>query len=127
MRCHGPEGVVNPSDVSVLPGVPSIKPIRKELFNADPVTFVRNLDPVLQHGGRNKSGGPIMPDFGDTHELTQAQIADIEAYVLHLNGVERTQIVNPGVEPRMFFYVLISLTVLLVISLAFFVLGNRER
>jgi hypothetical protein len=99
----------------VLPGVPSVSPIKKELFSKDPVEFVRNIDPKIQHGVKNQSGGLDMPAFGDTHELTQAQIADIEAYVLHLSGVERTKIMNPGVEPRRFFYVLFKILAIMLI------------
>jgi len=50
-----------------------------------------------------------MPDFGVSHALTQAQIADLEAYVLSLNGVDRTQITNPGIEPKEFFYMLVGI------------------
>jgi hypothetical protein len=120
MRCHGPEGKVNPSDVSVLPGVPSLNPIRKEAFNKSPADFARNIDPVLQHGAQNNGDKIDMPPFGDTHELTQAQIADLEAYVLHLNGVERTQIIHPGVEPKKFFSIVLSISVLSVILLGIY-------
>jgi mono/diheme cytochrome c family protein len=30
----------------------------------------------------------MMPSFGDSQMLTQQQIADLIAYVMHLNGVE---------------------------------------
>jgi len=55
-----------------------------------------------------------MPDFGDSHALTQAQIADLEAYVLSLNGVDRTMITNPGIEPKEFFYMLVAITSVIV-------------
>ena len=52
-----------------------------------------------------------MPAFGDTHALTQAQIADLEAYILSVNGVDRTEITNPGIEPKEFFYMLLWITI----------------
>ena len=50
-----------------------------------------------------------MPNFGDSHALTQAQIADLEAYVLSLNGVDRTEVMNPGIEPKEFFYMITTI------------------
>jgi hypothetical protein len=42
-----------------------------------------------------------MPAFGDTDTLTQAEIADIEAYVMSVNGVSRAKIEHPGLSPRL--------------------------
>ncbi len=56
-----------------------------------------------------------MPAFGDTQTLTQAQIADIEVYILRLNGVNRDKILNPGVEPKKFFYLVIGVSSLMAI------------
>jgi mono/diheme cytochrome c family protein len=30
-----------------------------------------------------------MPDWGDSKTLTQRQVADVEAYIMRLNGVSR--------------------------------------
>jgi mono/diheme cytochrome c family protein len=90
--CHGPLGtdhVPNPgSDDGV---VPALNPIDPELFNKDPQVFANNIDPFLQHGSTPDGPDPTlkMPAFGDAHTLTQPQIADLEAYVLQLNGVDR--------------------------------------
>lgn len=126
MRCHGPEGKVNTSDFSSLPGVPSIVPIRQDLYSKDPREFVRNIDRSIQHGVRNRSGGPDMPAFGDTHTLTQAQIADIEAYVLSLNDVDRDQILRPGVEPKEFFWTLLHTSFLLFLLTGLYVWIRRN-
>jgi hypothetical protein len=57
-----------------------------------------------------------MPAFAE-RILSQPQIADIEAYILHLNGVDRAQVINPGIKPKDFIFILglvISAFVLLV-------------
>jgi len=54
-----------------------------------------------------------MPSFGDTHTLTQQQIANIEAYILKLNGIDRAEMRNPGMQPRSFFLMLVSVYALL--------------
>ena len=48
-----------------------------------------------------------MLPFGDDKTLTQQMIANVEAYVLHLNGVDRAQLVHPGLQPRYFFWVVV--------------------
>ena len=69
-----------------------------------------------------------MPNFGDSHALTQAQIADLEAYVLSINGVDRTQILNPGIEPKEFFYMLVGIlsAVVLIAGLFWFVIKTLK-
>ena len=57
-----------------------------------------------------------MLPFGDSESLTQQMIANVEAYVLHLNGVDRAQPVHPGIQPCSFFW-------LVVIVFGFFGLG----
>jgi ubiquinol-cytochrome c reductase cytochrome b subunit len=125
-RCHGPEGKVNASDSSSLPGVPSLVPIRKELYSTDPQQFVRNIDGFLQHGVNNRAGGPNMPALGDTHTLTQAQMADIEAYVLKVNGVNREKILRPGVEPTKFFFILLAISGLMIVWYAIYAAWTRK-
>jgi hypothetical protein len=48
-----------------------------------------------------------MPAFGDTNTLTQPEIANIEAYILRLNGVDRGQVIHPGIEPQRFFLLVV--------------------
>ncbi len=104
--CHGPGGtggVRNPGSEEGT--VPSLHPIDSELFSAEAQQFAENIDKYIQHGSSPAGSGPAlsMPAFGDTHSLTQQEIAGIEAYVLRLNGVDRGQLVNPGMAPRKFF------------------------
>ncbi len=115
--CHGPHGIPKTPGFNAPKGVPSLNPIDRNVFNTDPQSFVEHIDQFIQHGIPNTEGGPNMPNFGDSHAFTQAQIADLEAYVLSLNGVDRTQIINPGIEPKEFFYMLIGiLSVIILIA-----------
>ena len=109
IMCHGPHGIPTTPGFNAPKGVPSLNPIDRNVFNADPQSFVLHIDQFIQHGIPNTEGGPNMPNFGDAHALTQAQIADLEAYVLSLNGVDRTEIMNPGIEPKEFFYMLVGI------------------
>jgi ubiquinol-cytochrome c reductase cytochrome b subunit len=126
LTCHGPQGKIHALDFPVPPrGVPALYPMRAELYTSSPEEFVRNIDPFIQHGMPNPVDGPSMPAFGDSHSLTQAQIADIEAYVLHLNGVDRAKILHPGVKPQDFFFVFIEISFLLGILMILFWLISR--
>jgi len=127
IMCHGPHGDNRtPGFTGYLTGsqrpkgVPALNPIDRNVYNEDPQLFVQRIDQFIQHGIPNTEGGPNMPDFGDSHALTQAQIADIEAYVLSLNGVDRTMIMNPGIEPKEFFYMLLWITFVIVMLAAFY-------
>jgi mono/diheme cytochrome c family protein len=109
MLCH------NPSHKNV----PSLNPIRQDLYREDADSFVEEIDPVIQDGSH------AMPAFAGKI-LTQAQIADIEAYILHVNGVDRGQIINPGIKPESFFRIVgITFLVLLVLA-GFFFLKLRK-
>ena len=100
--CHGPEGkggVSNPGSEGGT--IPALNPIARKYFAAEPGEFATNIDRVLQHGAIPK--GPLpeksMLTFGTTHSLSQEEIADLEAYILSLNGVERGQLKHPGIQP----------------------------
>jgi mono/diheme cytochrome c family protein len=104
--CHGSEGkggVPNPG--SEDGSVPPLNPIDRELFSPAPGTFAASLDRFLQHGSTPPGPGPAlkMPAFGDASTLTQPEIANLEAYVLRLNGVSRDAILHPGIKPALFF------------------------
>jgi ubiquinol-cytochrome c reductase cytochrome b subunit len=125
IMCHGPHG--NPKTpgftgflTGAPKGVPSLNPIDRAVYNADPQVFAQHIDQFIQHGIPNTEGGPNMPNFGDSHALTQAQIADLEAYVLSLNGVDRTMIMNPGIEPKEFFYMLAAITSVIIMLAALY-------
>jgi ubiquinol-cytochrome c reductase cytochrome b subunit len=103
--CHGEKGqdhVANPGSTDGT--VPALAPIDRALFSSDPSEFTKRIDPFPQNGSTPAGPGPRlrMPAFGATHALTQEEIANIEAYVLELNGVKRAEIVNPGVRPAHF-------------------------
>lgn len=116
--CHGSEGkggMKNPgSDEGV---VPPLNPVSREFYNADPRIFAANIDKIIQHGAMPSGARPAlhMPAWGDTRSLTQEEISNLEAYILKLNGVDRGRIINPGLEPRTFFYIVAGLYVLLIL------------
>ncbi|MHB9052829.1 MAG: c-type cytochrome [Thermoleophilia bacterium] len=87
--CHGTAG----QPTLAFPGLADVRnpdpndSIDPELFDVNPAWFARNIDPFLQHGS-SPVGPPLpMPAFGDLQLLTQAQIADTEAYVMSLSSV----------------------------------------
>jgi ubiquinol-cytochrome c reductase cytochrome b subunit len=104
--CHGPQGTDKiPNPGSKDGTVPSLNPIDPALFNKDPLTFAKNIDSFIQHGSTPEGDQPaiVMPNFGDKNNLTQQQISGVEAYILHLNRVNRAQILQPGLAPYDFF------------------------
>jgi hypothetical protein len=85
--------------------VPPLNPIDPELASQDPQIFADNIDRIIQYGSTPDGPNPQldMPAFGDDNTLTQPEIADLEAYVLELNGVDRGQLEYPGMAPQRFF------------------------
>jgi ubiquinol-cytochrome c reductase cytochrome b subunit len=105
--CHGPRGtdkVPNPGSDDGT--VPPLNPIDRQLFSKNAQTFADHIDRLIQHGSIPDGPNPRlhMLPFGDDHTLTQAQIANVEAYVMKLNEVERAQLVHPGIHPSLFFW-----------------------
>lgn len=90
--CHGPRGtdkVKNPGSDDGT--VPPLNPIDPELKSKTPSIFAAKIDRYIQHGSIPDGPKPalFMPNWGDGKALTQHQIADVEAYVMRLNGVRR--------------------------------------
>jgi sulfur oxidation c-type cytochrome SoxX len=109
--CHGPEGTDKVSNPGSDDGtVPPLNPIDRHLFSKDSQTFIDHIDRIIQHGSIPKGPHPAlhMLPFGDDHTLTQAQIANVEAYVLKLNGVNRAQLVHPGISPKLFLWLVLA-------------------
>ena len=108
--CHadaGKGGVPNPGSADGT--VPPLNPIDPTLSNPDPQIFAENIDRFIQHGSVPQGPSPKldMQPFGDSHTLTQQEIANIEAYVLSLNGVDRAALLHPGMKPKHFLLVLL--------------------
>jgi mono/diheme cytochrome c family protein len=90
--CHGPKGTDKvPNKGSDDGTVPALAPIDPELADKDPGVFASNIDRYIQHGSIPDGPQPslFMPDWGDSKALSQQEIADLEAYIMHLNGVSR--------------------------------------
>jgi ubiquinol-cytochrome c reductase cytochrome b subunit len=105
VKCHGTAGeghVANPGSLAGV--VAPLAPIARGLFSDDAVVFAANIDRFIQHGATPPGPAPTlqMPAFGTTHSLTVQQIANIEAYVLSLNGVDAAKIIHPGITPLRF-------------------------
>ena len=104
-KCHGKAGeghVPNPGSQAGV--VSPLAPIARGLFSDDPLVFAENIDRIIQHGVTPPGPAPAltMPAFGDTRALTLPEIANIEAYVLSLNGVDAAKIIHPGITPSHF-------------------------
>lgn len=88
--CHGPQGtdkVPNPGSDDGT--VPPLNPIDPELASKTLSAFAAKIDRYIQHGSIPDGPGPalFMPNWGDSKTLSQKEIADVEAYVMRLNGV----------------------------------------
>ena len=119
--CHGPEGTGHvPNPGSNDGTVPPLNPIDRALYSAAPATFAHNIDLLIQHGSIPDGPHPAlhMLAFGDSHTLSQQEIAEVEAYVLSLNGVDRAQLIHPGMKPEHFFLLVIGVFLLIGIGAA---------
>ena len=132
--CHGPQGtggIANPGSKDGT--IPPLNPIDRDLFSPDPKAFAEKIDPYIQHGSRPEGPNPqvSMLPFGDSNALTQQQIADIEAYILSLNGVDRARINHPGLSPDTFFIITAFAFALVGLNLCgwwwFAGVGKRQR
>jgi plastocyanin len=91
--CHGQRGsggVTNSgSDDGTVPSLNPIDPGFLDAANGDPAAFIRAIDLFVQHGSRPAGDDPRvnMIGWGDHQLLTQQNLADIEAYVMQLNGL----------------------------------------
>ncbi len=90
--CHGDlgtAGIANPgSDDGTVPALNPIDPGFLTDANGDAATFARDIDVFVQHGSRPSGHDPLlsMPAWGDHGLLSQSDIADVEAYIMSLNG-----------------------------------------
>jgi ubiquinol-cytochrome c reductase cytochrome b subunit len=115
--CHGPKGTDKVPNLGSEDGtVPPLNPIDPDLFNKDPQTFADNMDRFIQHGSRPEGPNPAlqMLPFGDSNSLNQPTIANIEAYILRLNGVDRAKLVHPGLPPHLFFWLVVVIFVIVI-------------
>jgi mono/diheme cytochrome c family protein len=124
-ECHGAKGITGVDNPGSADGtVPSLNPIDPEVKGTTNAEFVTGLDAYLQSGSvpdeststPNASPKLKMPSFGNTFALTQPQIADLEAYVMQLNGVDRAAILRPGVDPKTYFWISLVLLGLVVVG-----------
>jgi ubiquinol-cytochrome c reductase cytochrome b subunit len=115
--CHGPKGKDKvPNSGSNDGTVPPLNPIDRQLFSENAQIFADHIDRIIQHGSIPEGPNPVlqMLPFGDDHTLTQPQIANVEAFVMKLNGVSRAQLVHPGISPKLFFWLAFAAFVIVV-------------
>jgi mono/diheme cytochrome c family protein len=87
--CHGPEGRFGyPNPGSEDGVVPELNPIDPTIVDPDPKVFATNVDLFIEHGSIPDGEHPtlLMPSFGDSKMLPDQQIADIIAYIIHINS-----------------------------------------
>jgi mono/diheme cytochrome c family protein len=130
--CHGARGTGKiPNPGSDNGSVPALNPIDRKLFNKNPQEYADTIDKFIQHGSTPSGQKPRlqMPAFGDNNALTQQQISNIEAYVLRLNGVDRAELINPGMSPVRFFFITVSafLVIMLLIGGIYLCLPRSDR
>ncbi len=79
--------------------------------------MLENIDRYIQHGSIPAGPNPQfhMLAFGDDNQLTQQQISNVEAYILSLNGVDRAELIDPGVTPVRFFIIAIPAVILILL------------
>jgi ubiquinol-cytochrome c reductase cytochrome b subunit len=124
--CHGSEGKGGiPNMGSDEKVVPPLNPVETDISSPDPRIFADNIDRMIQHGSVPAGPNPAlrMPAFGDTNSLTQQEISNLEAYIMSLNNVDRAKLIHPGMMPRHFFFLVISVFVIVIFILG----GLRSR
>ena len=136
-ECHGAEGkkgIANPR--SADGEVPSLNPIDPEIKGKAPVdvqSFIDAVDTYVQNGSVPESDPEgadpkyKMPSFGNTYALSQPQIANAEAYVLQLNGVDNVRIEHPGVEPKTYAYWVFGGFLVVAVAGGVALAGDRRR
>jgi hypothetical protein len=91
--CHGERGTTGIDNPGSSDGtVPVLNPIDPGFLsdaNGNAAVFAHDIDLFLQHGSRPAGPKPLisMPGFGDHKLVPQHDLADIEAFVMGLNGV----------------------------------------
>lgn len=128
--CHGLNGKGGmPNYGSTFGMVPALNPISKALYSKSPKQFAENIDRFIQHGAVPPGPHPSlkMLDFGDSYSLTQPEIANIEAYILDLNNVDRAQIESPNTAKTFFYVTLILYVVLMVLMIIFWQKAKKNK
>ncbi len=128
--CHGTNGtggIANPG--SSTGKVPALNPISKDFFSKNPQNFADNIDKFIQHGSTPEGPNPAlhMFDYGDSYTLTQQQIANIEAYILNLNGVNRAQLEVTSFSPKQYFIIIALVFAALALSLIFIGFSRNKK
>ena len=117
-HCHGVDGKGGKPNPGSNDGtIPPLNPIDPHIYNKNAQVFAEHVDIRIQHGAIPRGPNPEfhMPDFGDSHSLTQQEIAEVITYVLSLNDVKRAQIEHPGITPRLFWLISMAAFALVIV------------
>jgi mono/diheme cytochrome c family protein len=128
--CHGTNGkggVPNPGSLSGK--VPPLNPINKNLFSKMPQAFAENIDRIIQHGSAPPGSNPQlhMEDYGDSRALTQQEIANIEAYILNINGIDRAEIEITSFSPEEYYIIVAGTFVVMCICFVFIGYAKKRK
>lgn len=139
-QCHGVAGVGNvPNPNSADGTVPPLNPMDPGISGikkgkpTDVQAFIDNMDVFLQNGSvpsakpENADPKYKMPSFGNTNALTQQQIADIESYVVQVNGVQRATVASSFVGPKAYFWWTLGGFVIVLIVSVMALVGVRPK
>jgi uncharacterized repeat protein (TIGR01451 family) len=105
--CHNDRGIgnlLNPgSNDGTVPALNPIDPGFLEQSGGDPGKYAQAIDLFVQHGSRPAGASPqlSMIPWGDKKLLSQQDIANVEAYVMELNGVYWPDRWAPPVDVQM--------------------------
>ena len=124
---NGNGGVPNPGSLSGQ--VPALNPINKNLYSKNPQTFADNIDRVIQNGSVPQGSSPQlkMEAYGNSHALTQQEIANIEAYILNLNGVDRAEIKITSFSPKEYYIIVAGTFVVMCIFFVFIGYAKKQK
>lgn len=129
VSCHGQGGIGGiPNFGSRFGMVPGLNPVSEVLFSKSPKQFAENIDKFIQHGSVPAGPNPSLTMFayGDTYTLTQPEIANVEAYILDLNNVNRAQIKAPGSAGTFFYVVFFVYLAIILLVITFWVRTKRH-
>ena len=128
VSCHGQGGIGGIPNFGSRSGkVPALNPVNEVLYSKSPKQFAENIDKFIQHGSVPAGSSSLrMFAYGDSYTLTQPEIANIEAYILDLNNVNRAQIKAPDSAFTFFYVVFFVYLTIILLTIIFWIRTKRS-